>query len=186
MNKYVLGGVALLSGSLLFAGCTDINSANQKEASQVSQQQQVYVDSQPVPAFDWSLERHLMIELYKARNNAVATYSYVRNLQGQVIFSCSSIGFPIPANTELTNPSIVTNGGSQSETGSGNVTLPQAEPNGMYSSPSSAGTYIFCLNQDGTVSPTYFEANVEAHTQKLDATGMTTTGESTLKIDTKK
>jgi hypothetical protein len=38
--------------------------------------------------FDWSLERHLLTELYKVRNNAVATYSYVRNQYTGKILSC--------------------------------------------------------------------------------------------------
>lgn len=174
----------LLIPLLLFAGCTD--TANSKEADDVDRQQKIYVDSQPAPFFDWSLERHMLIELYKARNNAVVTYSYVRNLNGQVIFSCKSIGFPIPSNTQLTNPAIVTNGGNQVHTGTGNVTLPQAEPNGTYTSPSTAGTYLFCLNDDGSVSPSYFEAPVEAHTKALSVDAKETTGDATLKIETKK
>jgi predicted small secreted protein len=182
MKKYLLTGIVLTSALLLTACSTTTGTG--KESSQVAQQQKLYVENQPVPAFDWSLERHMMIKLYEARNNAVITYSYVRNLQGQIIFSCNSIGFPIPANTQLTNPNAV----QQSRVNEFNYyeVLPQAEPNGLYSSTSTMGTYVFCLNQDGTVSPTYFESDVEAHTQKLNENGTGLTGESSLKIETKK
>ncbi len=73
---------------------------------------------------------------------------------GHLIFECASVGMPIPAGTQLTNPEKAVN--SQ-------VTLPQAEPNGLYTFPSAA-TVFFCLNPNGTVSPVYFEASVSAVT----------------------
>lgn len=173
--------LVLLAIPLLAAGCFGGNSvADNKEASQVDDQQQIYVNNQPAPTFDWSLERHIMIELYKARNNAVQTYSYVRNFQGQVVFSCKSIGFPLPANDQLTNSAKL----SQPDYHDSSV-LPQAEPNGMYSSPSTSGTYVFCVNSDGTVSPSYFEANVEAHLSPLNSGDSGLSGDGSLKIDIK-
>lgn len=149
--------------ALLLAGCTvDNSSLNENKA--VNEQQKIFVNNQPAPVFDWSLERHLLTQLYKARNEAVNTHSAVRDLNGKVYFECDSIGFPIPANTQLTNPETDIYYISSSGT---HMTMPQAEPNGLYSSPSTSGTFVFCLNDDGTVSPSYFEANVETHAQKL-------------------
>jgi len=145
---------------LMLSGCTD---STDTEASAVEDQQKLFVNNQPAPVFDWSLERHLLIQLYKARNDAVNTYTKVRNFNGQVIFECNSIGFPIPANTQLTNPDKIADSLYQG----GFAILPQPEPNGLYTSPSTAGTFVFCLNDDGTVSPSYFEADVEAHTKEL-------------------
>lgn len=171
--------LVLVSGFAL-SGCTYEEAAS-KEASKVSEQQKIYVDNQPAPAFDWSLERHIFTEIYKARNNAVITYSYVRNLNGQVYFKCKSIGFPLSSNMQLTSPSSM-----QYVSNIGRVELPQAEPNGLYSSPSTSGTYVMCLNSDGTVSPAYFEDNVETHMSPLGENGLETVGDSTLKIDVTK
>lgn len=141
----------MLGGADHGYGCT---SANTSEARKVNEQQHIYVTNQPAPVFDWSLERHLMIQLYQARNRAVATYSYVQSpYTGKVLFSCPSIGFPIPANTQLTNP--------ESDI-LDRYPLPQAEPNGLYSSPSTHGTYIMCVNKAGKVTPAYSEPNVVA------------------------
>jgi hypothetical protein len=177
MKKILLLGALVLS-SVVLAGCTD--TANEKEANNVERQQQIYTKSQAAPFFDWSLERHLMIELYKARNDAVVTYSYVRNIQGNVIFSCNSIGFPVPSNEQLTNPESLASPNYRDSS-----VLPQAEPNGMYSSPSTSGTFVFCLSDDGSVSPSYFEQDVETHTAPLNEAGNSTTGKSTLKIKLK-
>jgi hypothetical protein len=178
--KKLLLLVPVLGIVLLASSCSN-DAANSTEANQVDKQQQVYVNNQPAPAFDWSLERHILTELYKARNNAVQTYSYVRNLNGQVVFSCKSIGFPIPSNTQLTNPEKADNFGSY-----GAYTSPQAEPNGLYTSPSTAGTFVFCVNSDGTVSPSYFEANVETHLSTLNGSDNGLSSDGDLKIDLKK
>lgn len=136
--------------ALALAGCA--TPADSAERVSVEQQQKQYVLSQPVPQFDWSLERHEMIELYRARNNAVSTYSVVYSqYRGVITFACPSIGYPIPGGTQLTNP----------EKGVGTYyPLPQAEPNGLYSPGTSAGTYVMCVNEDGTISPVYIEENV--------------------------
>jgi hypothetical protein len=133
-----------------------------QESNVVEKQQSIYVNAQPVPVFDWSLERHLMTELYKARNNAVATYSYVRNqYTGKILSSCPSIGFPISAATQLTSPSRTEEHYGQE--GGGNVIIPQPEPNGLFTPAESRGTYVMCLNKDGQVTPRYYEEDVEAY-----------------------
>jgi len=176
----------ILIASFTLSGCTLEDSANSKESNQVGQQQKVYVENQPVPAFDWSLERHIFTEIYKARNNAVITYSYVRNFNGQVYFKCKSIGFPLPSNMQLTNPEALYDWNGDGEPSMSDATaLPQAEPNGLYSSPSTSGTYVMCLNSDGTVSPAYFEDNIETHMSPLGDNGLETVGDSTLKIEIK-
>lgn len=179
IKRYILGIGILTIFILTGAGCLDVSSGSDStEKAQIEQQQSLYVNNQPVPTFDWSLERHIFTELYKARNNAVQTYSYVRNLNGQVIFACKSIGFPMPANTQLTNPEKRIGDGYDGEID----TIPQAEPNGLYTSSSTVGTYIFCLNSDGTVSPSYFEAEVESHLSPLASDERSLSGESNLKI----
>lgn len=144
----VLVCVLLITLSVLLAGC----DANSQESQSVREQQQQYVTGQPVPQFDWSLERHVMVELYKARNSAVSTYSVVYSqYRGSISFACPSIGYPIPGGTQLTNPDAYYATGA---------VLPQAEPNGLFSPTTSAGTYVMCVNTDGSISPVYIEENV--------------------------
>ena len=177
IKKYlILGMLPILA--IVLTGCS-LESSDATEKQRVEAQQNIYINSQPIPAFDWSLERHVFIELYKARNNAVQTYSYVRNLNGQVIFNCKSIGFPMPANTQLTNPM------KQRYTNSDSSPMPQAEPNGLFTSPTNVGTYVFCVNSDGSVSPSYFEAEVEAHLSPLNGNNTGLDGDGELKINIK-
>lgn len=134
---------------LLLSGC---DSANSVEAQAVGQQQSIYVQNQPAPTFEWSLERHLMIQLYRARNQRVTTYSYVVSpMTGRVMFSCPSMGYPIPATTQLTN--------TEAADVNGHV-LPQAEPNGLYSPTETHATWVMCLRPNGDVMPVYIENDV--------------------------
>jgi hypothetical protein len=158
---------AALTAAMLLVGCDD--SAARKESQKVMDQQSQYGIAQPVPVFNWSLERHIVIELYKARNSSVATYTYVRNqYTGKVLSSCKSIGFPISAATQLTAPE----GLQYLGTGPGYRMLPQAEPNGVFPPSQSRGTWVLCASKDGKATPRYYEEDVEAYvTQMVERDG---------------
>jgi hypothetical protein len=135
------------------AGCD--GDSRQKEREIVERQDKRYIETQPPPSFDWSLERHMFTQLYEARNKSVATFSYVRNqYTGKVMSWCASLGFPIPANTQLTNPM---------KLAYDHTPVPQSEPNGLYSSPSTRGTYVMCVRKGGKVVPRYYEQDVETY-----------------------
>jgi hypothetical protein len=167
--------IALALLALVLAACTTVTTdgnrqaALNREQTQVGDQQVVYTRNQPPPFFNWSLQRHMLIELYKAQNNATATYSYVvSEFNSDIIFECPSIGFPLAGGTSLTNPQQVVNSGYRE---GWSETIGQAEPNGTYPPEESLGTYIMCLNDDGSVSPTYVENNVLAFTQPMKIDG---------------
>jgi len=150
----------LLLFPLLLASCEQ-DTANRLEREQVNRSQEGLVRNQPAPTFDWSLERHLMTQLFRARNSQTLTYTYVFNRNGGLLFSCESLGFPIPATTQLTNPQTVVynNGGTA---------IPQAEPNGLYAPPDTDGTFVMCLGEgSGTVEPVYIEDPVITTTRRM-------------------
>lgn len=151
----------------LLTSCSDEDVSREK--ADVKRQQLIYVTNQPPPTFDWSLERHLMTQLYRARNSAVATYSYIRNqYTGKVTSWCPSMGYPIPADTQLTNPLQIV---YHSQHGSG--VIEQAEPNGMYTSKNTRGTFVMCVDKEGMVVPRYHEQDAEAYlTPMREVNGM--------------
>ena len=141
--------------------------------------------NQPAPTFDFSMERKILIALYNARQHAVATYSYVQSeFTGKVLWSCPSLGYPLPYSTQLTNPSqIVEYSGGHSQV------LPQNEPNGLFPPPSSEATWVPCVDEHGSITPVYEEKRVTVFLrpmQEQNGTLVPTAGTSaSLKIDAK-
>jgi hypothetical protein len=154
--------VLLVALIVVLTACDSDNTGGlREEQKQTAQQAVQYTEDQPVPVFEWSLERHIMIEIYRARNEAAATFSYVVNpYDNSIIFECASVGYPIPGGTQLTNPDQLTWAKDKGTYIEG--VLPMMEPNGLYSPSSSANTYVLCSNDDGTVSPVYVEWYVMA------------------------
>ena len=139
---------------LAFVGC-DSSSQTDKDKASVEAQQSQYAKAQPIPAYDWSLERDLLIKLYDLRNDKVSTHSVWRSDYGMVEGDCTSMGFGMPYDTSLTNP-------FQTEyiyKGAGGV-VGQAEPNGVFASTNTSATWVMCVGTGGTLEPHYVESKV--------------------------
>lgn len=144
---------------LFITGCNA--SQYEKDKQAVDRQQSQYATGQPIPAFDWSLERHLVIELYKLRNMNVATHTVWRSNTGIIEGDCPSMGFSVPFDTSLTNP-------LKRITGShGAVAVEQAEPNGIFASKNTAATWVMCVNETGQIEPIYIETKVTTYPYPL-------------------
>jgi hypothetical protein len=141
------------------------NTSEARDAKRVQQQQSQYEKGQPIPAFDWSLERHLVIELYKVRNQKAATHSVWRSDHGVIEGDCPSYGYGIPYDTSLTNPLVATdidNEGEENHSGA-LASIEQAEPNGIFASKNTAATWVMCLGQAGSLEPVYVETKVTVY-----------------------
>jgi len=147
---------------LVAFGLTACNEQNQetKDRKQVQAQQSQYAASQPVPMYDWSLERHLIIELYNLRNLKAVTHSVWRSDRGLIEGDCPSIGFGIPYDTSLTNPLTATDFGRSSYD---RHVVEQAEPNGIFASKNTAATWVLCAGKTGMIEPVYVETKVTTY-----------------------
>ncbi len=83
-------------------------------------------------------------------------------MQGKLIFIGKCIGYGIPYSTQYSNPEKV------DYHTSGYVTLPQAEPNGLFMPNSSEGTWLMLLDADGQPHPVYVEPRVVVSPFKLN------------------
>ena len=168
MKKIILSIVSLFI-ILGMVGCYSGNtSANNKEAQAVSRQQDQYAKGQPVPAFDWSLERDLIIQLYNLRNQKVATHTVWRSDYGMIEGDCASIGYGLPYDTSLTNPLVATDvsdrGTTHTYQGGALASIEQAEPNGIYASKNTTATWIMSVDiETSQVMPLYIEGKVTVY-----------------------
>lgn len=153
-----IGALVLMTGVLVTA-CKD-KTPEALDRQKVQQQQGQYAKGQPIPNFNWSLERHLLIELYKVRNRKAMTHSVWRSDRGLIEGDCPSYGYGIPYDTSLTNPLQAT---ERPYNNSSITAIEQAEPNGIFASKNTAATWVMCLGEAGNLEPVYVETKVTVY-----------------------
>lgn len=155
--------LALLALSL-FGACDIQDTQESKDSQAVMRQQSQYAAGQPVPSYDWSMERHLLIQLYNLRNKQVATHSVWRSDTGVVEYDCPSMGYGLPYDTSLTNPLMATSEDSQGRIYHASLTsIGQAEPNGIFASTNTSATWVMCVGDGGSLLPHYVESKVTVY-----------------------
>lgn len=153
--------LSILSFFLIgMVSCDLKDSQETKDLKKVDRQQEQYSIAQPVNSFDWSLERHLVIELYNLRNKKVATHAVWRSDYGLIEGDCPSMGFGIPYDTSLTNPLRATDEDPEGFDKSSLTTIEQAEPNGIFASKNTTATWVMCVGKSGQIEPVYVESKV--------------------------
>lgn len=160
MNKKIttiigtVAGAGLLAASL--AACNGNNSGQQQENQQQQQDTTSMEASQPIPHYDWSQIRQTMIDAQDIAASGTQTTSFFFMMGDRdPIFSCPSIGMPVPNTAQLSNPEQVVGTGNNNA-----VTTPQMDPDGIYSPPTSSGTYVICVNNSGDKYLQYWEGDV--------------------------
>lgn len=167
--------IALLLIVLAFAftstGCSRTETATAKEANTVDEQLTQFSKGQPIPAFDYSFERDLVIQLYKLRNSKVTTHTVWRSDYGMIEGDCPSLGYGIPYDTSLTNPLALQS--RLIDDGIGRVrtdgVVEQQEPNGIYASKNTTATWIMAVNtKTSQIEPIYIESKVTVYPYEVE------------------
>lgn len=154
--KYLTATVIV--AAIALTGCRD-EGQDATDKALANEQQKQYGVAQPIPRFDWSLERDLVRQLYQIRNRSVGTYSVWTDF-GKVVGHCPSIGYGVPYDTSLTNPLKAVSGHSSL------VAIEQAEPNGIFASKNTSATWVFCAIDTGEgpkIAPVYVEQKVAVY-----------------------
>lgn len=146
--------------SFAFVALVVLMGASSEECGQSSdtiqrQQQEVILKeataSVGMPAIKNFRERRLLKDIIEMRDQeGLVTYTYLwSEVAGKLVFLCDSVGYGLPYATQFTNPMKYEINGA---------TLPQADPNGLFSPASAEGTWILCKNPNGReVRPIYAE-----------------------------
>jgi len=110
-----------------------------------------------MPAINNFQEKKLLKQIYELRDNEkIVNYAYLYNeFNGKLILLGKCIGYGIPYSTQYSNPEKLAREGTNY-----GITLPQAEPNGLFMPSSSDGTWVMLLDAEGTPHPVYIEPKV--------------------------
>lgn len=113
-------------------------------------------------------EKKMAKQILELRDDSkLVCYAYTLNeYTGKFIYLGQCMGFGLPYSTQYTNPEFITY--DQGQYAGGNVTLPQADPNGLYMPSSASATWLMMINEDsGKVEAMYVESNVTVKQTKV-------------------
>jgi hypothetical protein len=114
-----------------------------------------------MPAITNWQEKRMAKSILEARDRTIGTTTYVMaENSGQMFKLCDSVGYGLPYATQFTAPQKPF---SRSCPGSGCAvgTLPQADPNGLFSPAQADATWIFCVDPETKKDkPVYVEPKV--------------------------
>ena len=154
--KTILSVAALALLGVSLVGCED--SSDDKQRVQQERILQEATAQTGMPNIKNFRERKLMKQIIEMRDqDGLVTYTYtVPETTGRPVFLCNSIGYGLPAATQYTNPE------KTDYYSTGSVTLPQADPNGLFSPSSAEGTWVMCTDPSGSgkTRPVYVEPRV--------------------------
>jgi hypothetical protein len=172
-NLLKVSALALAAFFVLTAeSCDGQTDATKREAAAQERMQSESQAAVGMPAIlNWTEKKIFKLIFEKRDQPNLQTYTYFVGMHNEHTPLCRSIGFGIPESEQYTNPQMV--GYASSQVGVG--ILPQADPNGLFSSPSANGTWVLCLYKDGTTEPVRSEPNVVTLTKpwsELNQDGM--------------
>jgi hypothetical protein len=144
----------LFAGSI--AGCNNSNTGNA-----ITNHQQAVVDKQSAlevgfpNIINFQEKRELKL-IYELRDKTFTTITYLKGMHGHLHKMCDSVGYGIPYSTQYSNPDRI----RWANNNQSNV-LPQADPNGLFSAPDAAATWILCFDpKTKQVEPVYAEPDI--------------------------
>ena len=141
---------------------SSISNTSREDSRVVANQQGIYADVHPIPTYDYSIPRDILTQIIDiVTTRAYVTYTVVSSITGNVEYHGRSIGYAIPADTSLTNP--YTYVVARDAYNDPPVQVGQPEPNGLFQSRNTDGTWVLFLNGDGSVSPIYTEMKVTTY-----------------------
>ncbi len=156
-------GILALLALFLATSAESCEGGERQSSDQIQARQQEVILQEGtsaigMPAIKNFREKRLLKDIFELRDQAaLTTFTYLVGMQGNLVFLCNSIGFGIPYATQFTNPQKVAYERSQT----GVLSLPQADPNGLFSPASADGTWVMCKNPHGTeVRPVFIEPRV--------------------------
>ena len=154
MKKIIIAALALTT---LLTGCEEVPASAEQKQKEATKQLMADAEARVgMPRITNFTEKRLANMIAELRDQPnLSTYTYTIDMQGKAHCLGRSIGYGLPYTTQITNP-------MQDKWGSngGTVVLPQAEPNGLYSSDSTSATWVLLVGPNGKPEPTYVESDI--------------------------
>lgn len=180
MKKKATAILAAIILCLALAGCGQRETASSKENEYTQDLMQQSSDAVGYPEVTNFFEKAQLKEIYELRDdpNLICHWYTMNNMTGKWVYQGKCIGYGIPYTTQFTQPETLqraalpalnVNGDDKGWNEYFSETLPQADPNGLYSAPSTSATWILSVDQKGDISPIYVEQEIMVTQNKVEA-----------------
>lgn len=152
--------------ALVTLACFGLAACDERTQSseQIQNRRQEQTNKQAVqtvgmPAITNFQEKRILKDILELRDTQIRTWTYTQDMAGKLHKLCDSVGYGISAATQYTNPQRIARDMETPSTG--NVAIPQADPNGLYSPASAEGTWVLCSDPNkGKTVPVYTEPRI--------------------------
>lgn len=149
--------IAIVAIALLLSAC-DVGPPSSDQIANEKQEQLSKQSVQEIgmPAITNFQEKRVLKQILELRDTKLSTVTYTQDLQAHLHKLCDSIGYGIPYATQYTNPQRTVGDIYHAIT-----SIPQADPNGLFSPAAAEGTWVLCLNPETKdVAPVYVEPRI--------------------------
>lgn len=123
-----------------------------------------------MPAIVNYQERKLAKLIFELRDQEnLICYAYIVNhMTGELVFIGKCVGFGLPYSVQYTNPQKIVRAYTSS---TGRITMPQADPNGLFMPSGLSATWLMMIDPDGEPHPVYVEPQILVSPFRLAARG---------------
>lgn len=139
-------------------GDKDTSDTTQEQREQTQEMTAQAHDKVGMPQITEYSERRLLKRIMELRDGEIGTHSYLVGEDNSVTKMCRSVGYGLPYGVQFVNPQKSV--AIHEIHGDGVVTLPQADPNGLFSPRNVDATWVNCLTTSGEQQPIYTEERV--------------------------
>lgn len=166
MNSNHAGGVTMrrygLLAMLVIAtmAATECGGPPSAEREQTRATRQLQAEAQAQVGMpdilNWT-ERRQMRDILELRDQPdLATFTYIVNMDGQLLPLCRSLGYGLPYSVQYTSPVY-----HLDELDGGDLAMPQPDPNGLYMPEGLSATWVLCVDPEtGDTDPVYVEPEI--------------------------
>jgi hypothetical protein len=147
------------------SGCVDSVPDADKRQAAATKRTLLEADKQiGMPDIVNFTERRLAKDILELRDQeGLVTYTYLKSLDGTLVFLTESIGYGLPYSVQFTNPEVVIRHRTNEYD-----TLPQADPNGLYMPDGLSATWILVKDpKTGKARPAYIEPEISVFPFRL-------------------
>jgi hypothetical protein len=168
MKRYIYVLVVIIM-SIGFVACNESKSADTQDRNRQEAIQQEANRQVGMPAItNFTLKKNFKLIMEEMDKPHTIRYAYIwSQYHGKFVYIGKCEGFPIPAATQFTNPEKLVQPFYSDHSV---VTLPQADPTGLFSPGSADASYVMMIDPEtGKPVPCYFEEKVNTLPFKIPA-----------------